>query len=234
MRRLVPLVLVAVAAVAASAPAAAPSCRLVRDPRGDGRWFTSYTPTPADGLDADSDLDIVSADIATDAKQITAVVRTVTLRADDPQAPTGRSYWVLFVVGEQRYYIEAVTAAVGNDTGEVFRETSRTPDEPTGAGESSAEGLGRAAVRFDHAKAEVRMTAPLSYFASHTPLSKGRQIRGIEAMSFHQQGFGAGRQSLPNGSVVDWGGGGAANGIDVATTKQTYTVGAPSCVVVGR
>jgi hypothetical protein len=81
------LVLVGSGVVAsASAKSAAPVCNLLTDAKGDGAGF----------VDSSAGLDIVTADVASDAKNVTAVVRLAAAppSAGDPNAPEGASYYV--------------------------------------------------------------------------------------------------------------------------------------------
>lgn len=222
---------VALLALTPAALAAPKACRLVTDPAGDGR-ATGHTSTPyTDDVYDSTDLDILSADVATDAKNITAVVRLKTLRAEDPDSPTGRSWDLWFVVGEQRYIMMATVAPDGYRA-IVYRQLHDT--RYNGNGATAAEGIGRAKVVLDLARAEVRMTAPLSLFVPHTPIVRGHAIRDLASWSYHHTGVGGGRHSLPNGHVVDYGSGGVGNSIDSATSTKAYVVGTPSCVAVGR
>ncbi|MDT7572815.1 MAG: hypothetical protein QOE05_2989, partial [Actinomycetota bacterium] len=203
----------------------------VVDPAGDDR-ITGNTSTPySDDLYDSSDLDIVSADIATDAKNLTAVVRLSTLHETDPESPTGRMWELFFVVGEQRYVISSRVVFDKHD-GYVYRETTR--HEEGGNGASSAAGIGEAKVVLDYARAEVRATAPLSYFTPYTPIYKGAPITHLEAWSYHFDGVGGDRYELPNDLVVDYGSGGAGDSVDSARSTKYYLAGGKSCVVVGR
>src|SRR3982751_4828473 len=71
----------------AKAKAVKPVCNLVQDAKGDAG--ANNIP----GADGD---DIVSADVASDATTLTGVIRLAALQANDPQAPFGRNYSVLF------------------------------------------------------------------------------------------------------------------------------------------
>ena len=221
----------ALLALSPAALAAPKACRLVTAPAGDGR-ATGHTSTPyTDDVYDSTDLDILSADVATDAKNITAVVRLKTLRENDPDSPTGRSWDVSFLVGEQRYIMMATVAPDGH-RGIVYRQLHDT--RYSGNGATTAEGIGPAKVVFDHKRAEVRMTAPLSHFVPHTPIIRGHAIRDLSSWSYHHAGVGGGRHSLPNGHVVDYGSGGVGSSIDGATSTKVYVAGTASCVAVGR
>jgi hypothetical protein len=212
--------------------APAPVCKLVTDPAGDDKASSDSTSTPyTDDVYDSSDLDILSADVATDAKNITAVIRTRTLHADDPDSPTGRMWQFFFVVGEQRYVLSGAKTFDGSHA-MVYRETADY--EEGGNGATMGEGIGRAKVAFDYRRAEVRITAPLSYFKPYTAIDKGRLLRDLMVWSFHDYGTSGTRQNVTDDYVVDIGGGGAASSIDGARSTKTYAAGARSCVVVGR
>src|SRR5262245_27463636 len=67
-------------------PKPKPVCNLVTDPAGDASLLAG-----ASGQGYDASLDIISADVASDGKTITAVVRVKTLAkpANDTAAPLG-------------------------------------------------------------------------------------------------------------------------------------------------
>ena len=223
---------VALLALSPAALAAPKSCRLLVDPAGDDRVTTDSTTTPqTEDVYDSSDLDVVSADVASNAKNITAVVRTTTLHESDPESPTGRKWDVLFVVGEQRYIMSATTAPDGY-RGIVYRETADY--EEGGYGATAGEGIGRAKVDLDYKRKEVRITAPLSHFAPYTSISHGRHVRNIEVWAFHHYGTGGGRVETPTDFVVDYGSGGAGHSVDHGVTKKTYVAGSASCVAVPR
>jgi hypothetical protein len=231
MRRLAPVIAVAVLLTAAPHAVGAPkACRLVVDPKGDDRVNGDTRHPALDDVYDDSDLDVVSADLATDARNVTAVVRLATLRQTDPDSPTGRMYWFSFVAGEQRYTLSATLGADGT-SGIVYRETKRYEDGSTGV--ATGEGIGSAVVRPSWAKAELTITAPLSVFAPHTPLTRDRLLRELQVFTFHHYGTG-GQRHEAGGRVVLWGSGGAGDSVDIATSKKTYAPGSPSCVAVGR
>ena len=224
---------VALLALSPAALAAPKSCNLLVDPRGDDHATSDHTTTPqTEDVYDSSDLDVVSADVATNAKYLTAVVRTTTLQESDPESPTGRMWQLMFVVGEQRYVMSAMLAPDGS-RGAVYRETADY--EEGGYGATAGEGIGPAAVSFDFKRREVRMTAPLSLFAPYASISKGRVIRNLDVWTFHFYGTGGGRVETPVADwVVDWGGGGFAHSVDHGAGTKSYVAGSPSCVAVPR
>ena len=235
LRRLTPFAAaVTVLSVAGSAGAAPRYCRLVTDPKGDGVATVHQAPPAVDDAADDGDLDILSADVASNRTHVTAVIRLATLRgATSPDSPTGRAWDLSFVVAEQRYIVHAAAGPEGYG-GIVYRVTFEEDHGDFGA--YTGEGIGSATVTLDTKAREVRITAPLSHFASWTPITPDRRLGGLRAITYTYAGTG-GRVSyrVPNtdyGAYV--GGGGAGRSVDVALSKKTYQVGAASCVAVGR
>jgi hypothetical protein len=229
MRRLAPVIAAAVLLTAPNAFGAPAACRLVVDPKGDDR-VNGDTGSPAlDDVYDDSDLDVVSADVATDARNVTTVVRTATLRESDPDSPTGRMYWFSFAVGRQTYTV-AATLTVDGRYGVVYRDTQ--PYQEGGVAGDIGEILGSAVVRADFARSEVRVTAPLTYFA-RTPIGRGTRLTGLRAWTFHQYGTAGQRHQVAD-RVVMWGAAGYGTGVDAASSARTYVAGSASCVAVGR
>lgn len=193
----------ATAGLAGAAPAK-PACNLVQDPKGDG---TGFVFTDEDYLPNDPNLDLISGDIATDAKTVTAVIRTDALAMSDPAAPTGRAYYANFFVGGKQLYLAVRLDAAGNGT------------YTGGHIENTRQGLGAATGVIDVAKKEVRISAPLSLFASQASLKPGTKITDLNLLA--QRYIGAA-------------GPGATPSADAAEGGKTYTAGAKSCVVVGK
>ncbi|HEV2889082.1 MAG TPA: hypothetical protein VGX28_01765 [Frankiaceae bacterium] len=203
---------VAALAVAPAATAGAPACNLVVDPRGDAR--TGDLPP---GVYASPDQDIVGADIASNKRHLTAVVRLASLRELDTDAPTGRSYVVEFTVAGKPYSLHATYGPDGYQ-GVAW-------DDATGSG------LGNASVVLDHQQRQVRITAPAALFGA----VPGRTVAGITAKAGHRYGTNA-PKAVPAaagyGAYV--GGAGADSVVDTATTSRTYVAGSASCVTPAR
>ena len=195
--------LAAATGVAAAAPAAKPSCNLVTDAKGDGGIATSS-----------GDVDILSADIASNAKVITAVIRLDGDPASfNPQAPGGKNYYLSFVApgSEQPQFLSAEYDPVAGasyhsgyeeDVNGVGNKTS-DPDAVAGSVKGNV----------------ITITAPLSAFSSRTSLKPGKKLTGLTAEVF----------ALIGTSVT---GGLLANADDAAGTS--YTTGGASCVVPGK
>jgi hypothetical protein len=203
-----------------AAPRSAPSCRLVTDAANDDVGAGSGT----DAAFRDADLDIISADVATDASRLVAVIKTRTLRAADTDSPTGRTYDLTFVSGEQRYSVTAYIAPDGTDA-QVAREDKRLPDEKSFAR------IGSGKVVWDYAHGEVRVTAPLSLFAPYTPITRSRPLHGFTVIASKHAGTG-GNNVTQAGQTLQYGGGGLSTVVDDAASNRTYVPGTASCVAV--
>jgi hypothetical protein len=195
------LVVVVTAGVAGAAPrAAAPLCKLLTDPAND-----STLP----GRPYDASLDIVSADVANDAKTLTAVLRLAKLTADDVMAPTGRFYTVRWV-----YKSTGVN-------GQLSVEIS-----PTGT--ATWGGVGARTV-VDLVKSELRISAPIDGLSGHPLFAPTERLVGIGAVS------DLGVPVVPSDSAPNLQTGVTVVGAggDDGTSKAEYPVGARSCVKPG-
>ncbi|HWL36915.1 MAG TPA: hypothetical protein VNQ77_12030 [Frankiaceae bacterium] len=225
-RRLVPAAaLGGVLLLSSSAGAAPRSCQLVKDPRGDMH--------PVAPVGSDNDLDILSADLATDKTYVTAVVRTVSMRgATSPDSPTGRAWEVWFTAGEETFIMAAHALANGYD-GIVYHVDGEYEAGPE-AGAYTGTGIGPARVTFDTVRREVRITAPLRHFTPFASIVRGRILHNLRAGAFKMVGNGPVSQSTPLGYGTWIGSGGVGTSQDLAFSKRTYDPGTPSCVAVGK
>ena len=207
--RAVPVVALLATALATGPAPATTYCRLLVDPPRD------ETPHPAvaSGTLGDwPDYDAVGADVATDARDMTLVVR---LRGITPMtAPFGGYYRLTFWVGEAEYAFQV----------------ERFPDK-TDAWVSTWEVTGGSVVTpttfaiftpvVDVAHGELRGTVALSAFPKATKVRRGTQIRLKQVSTVMYVGTSA---VHPTG-----------DGMDTATDgPAAYRAGAPSCVRVGR
>ena len=184
-----------------------PVCKLVEDAAGDTFLLRSQDGAGAFGPQDDG-MDIVSADLASNAKTLTGVIRVKKLGAST--SPGGVSFDINFLsaASESPLYVRAVVPSSGTPTAEAGSRESllvTSVSAPLGAG----------TVVVDQAKNEVRFSFPLSHF---TP------VGGLKAGS--KLSFG----DVTTGRAA----GTRAVFADVSTTAKTYTVGAPSCVVPGK
>ncbi|HVF19756.1 MAG TPA: hypothetical protein VNA14_05900 [Mycobacteriales bacterium] len=206
-----------VAGPASGAPRAA--CQLVTDPEGDGGMWGQVPPgTPA----YPTSLDILSADIATNAKQFTAVIRVSQLQSFEQGSPTGIGFAIHVTVNKQRFRL-AASRNPGSDP--VFTMEGRIEyvgDENNGGATYGLIGLIDGI--FDEDASEIRMTAPMKNF---TPkVQRGARFNDLRLWSYYEAGYASDTENRR-----PWGG--ANHSADRAESKATYAAGAPSCVKVG-
>ena len=170
----------------------APACNLITDPAGD------VTAVPSDNLD------ILSGDIASNAKSLTAVIRVAKLATSDSTAPTGMAYNLRFQVDGDAatYYLLSSNTPT---TGQVFEYGTVATNVLTKVGDATGV--------IDMAKNEIRITAPLDFGG----LKSGAKIGALQA--FSQRRFVA-LLAGADSTVID--------------DTKTYKAGAPSCVTVGK
>lgn len=193
---------IAGAGTAVAAPKPKPVCNLITDPRGDGGVVT-----------ASDDMDIVSGDIATNGKAITAVLRLAgDPTAVNPQALGGKNFYVSFLTKDSdrpQFLSASFDPVTGATYGTGYQE--------------DVNGVGNKTSDADPAIGSVKgsvitITAPLSAFSSRVNLKPGHRLMSLTAEVFALIGTGAT--------------GGALYDADDATGKG-YVTGAPSCVKVG-
>ena len=155
-------------------------------------------------------LDITSVDVASDAKNITAVVRVTKLAKTAQSAPGGLSFRVQFATPDQsdeNLYLNAFT----NGSADAFSAGTRAITANVATKLADVTGV------FDLVKNEVRITAPLATFAK-------QGVKPGVVVSF--DGLD---QTASRGLAAD-----RAAFADVALSEKSYTLGAPSCVVPGK
>lgn len=182
-----------------------PVCNLVTDPASDSGPLAPEGQTSGPGYD--SSLDIVSADVASDAKNVTAVVRVKQLAPNtstspDPNSPLGREWRFNLVIGGHSYGLAAFDGPLG-------------PNFTTGTNGGV----------IDTAHNEIRITEPISAMPFGVPKNTVMNSFDITAYSALQLDSAAGFGDATPLSKED-----EATG--KATTK--YLAWAPSCVKVGK
>jgi hypothetical protein len=204
----------AASAVAATKPK--PVCQIIKDAAGDAE-YNGAVP----GADGD---DLTSADLASDGKKITAVLRLAAVAANDPMAPLGRGYFVEF--GAKGSDSNLFLSARPYPTGTKFVYGYSAPDPNTGINTSYT--IGDATGSVSPEKKEVRITAPNTGFApSGTKLPKNTKLLTPTATVYRIAGQGLVPSQSVAGQRVPIGG--LLLPFDDATGKN-YTVGALSCV----
>lgn len=184
-------------------PKPKPVCNLVTDPKGNEGPSQNGQGWP------DPALDIVSADIASNAKYLTVAIRVAKLTIPDPQAPAGVYYSFSFVGSQSQigHFLDVRIAPTASGT---WAPVWQDGTHGTGV--------------IDTAHNEIRITQPLSFFGSgaNALVPGGPPLHNFTAQSdWANPGL---EQGLTNGRM-----GQVAN-----NTAGTYVMGTPSCVPVGH
>jgi len=196
------------APVAPEALAAKPVCRIVQDARGDAEY-------PTNGVPGDDGDDLLSADLASDGKVLTAVWRLAALRVLNPAAPAGQNFVVDFKVtgSPGHYYVGASTHPAGADFVYGVVESGNLGGQ--------LHELGQAKGQLDPGRNEVRLSVPTKAFAQvRANISRGRRIFGIDVSS---------NRALTPRPLTSPAVGAVQLTFDSADGR-TYLVGTPSCV----
>lgn len=191
----------------------------MRDPAEDNYAYG------VEGVRGDSDLDLISADVATDSRQLTAVIRTDTLRDQEPYAP-GKSYDFYFRIAEVTFLVKATTG-MGSESYILYAQNRAVGADDPYSG--FFDQLGEVTGVFDVAKREIRATVPLDLMARYYEVRRGVVVSEFFVISFIH--YGEGRTTLLDGFS---GPSGASSRQDEARSDATYKAGTPSCVKVGK
>ena len=205
--------------VAVAAPAPKPVCQLVKDAKGDA----TYNNVPGD-----SSVDITSADVASDGKTITGVIRVDKVVNPNPQAPAGQAWFVKFNVKGAPEIL--FLSARAYPTGDKFVFGYTAPDPNTDVNTSYT--LGTATGVIDTAKNEIRIsTAAAGFKVAKANIVKGAKLSGLLADSWRIAGQGAvpSQEVGPARAPL----GGFLLPFDSAT-GGSYVVGTKSCVALGK
>lgn len=180
-----------------------PVCNLVTDPADDAKDFLILTGALPSSEPA---LDIISGDVATDAKNLTAVVRVKDLSGTST-SPTGRTYYFYFTVGSTQFFLNADDDAISGKSGGVGYVGT--------TGRASLTGGVAPTVVWDTAKNEIRMTTPLSSFASKETIKPKTKLTALNILA----------QRLMVAITPT---------ADTTAEGKDYSAGALSCVKVGK
>lgn len=213
-----------VAPAAVAGPKAAPSCNTITDPAGDTFAARSQDQQAIYGPQDDS-LDVVSGDLASDGKVVTAVVRIKKLSRAISTSPTGMSTGIEFVIGGGDTVVR-LQAVLVTGQADRFEVTSIAADALPNTPSTY---VGAVTGVVDLPKNEVRISAPVALLAPFGPVTKGTKLFPGEA------------QSATTGRATPWqtttaGAPASTRGTyaDVAIGGKAVVVGAPSCVVPGK
>lgn len=211
MRRRLVVLLSVLAVGGIAAPRAAVGgpavCNLIVDRAGDANNFAG----------ADGSLDVVSADLASDATTVTAVFRLKKFDAVSPGAPQGRHYYLLFQPAKPtiRLFLN-VTVLQGGVARYAWGAIE--PIEGTGItfyNDGQYGVLNPATGFIDAGKNEIHVSALVKDVAAKGDVKPEGTIKRLEAATF----YSAGLFIFPS---------------DTATAKTNYVAGTPSCVKPGK
>lgn len=212
------------APVAVAATRLAPSCNTITDAKGDTFAARSQDQQGVYGPQEDG-LDITSADLASDGKVVTAVVRIAALSRAIPLSPTGITTGIEFAIGasDSLVRLQAVLVTGQPDRFEVTAIAGDAlPNTP-------ATYVGEATGVVDLAKKEVRISAPAALLAPYGPVKLGAKLfpgpnqSATAARAVPPLTSTAGQPATTRGPFAD-----------VAIGGKPVVVGAPSCVVPGK
>jgi hypothetical protein len=195
------------ASAATKAAAPKPSCNLLTDDKGDAHFLVSAAPN-------DPNLDIVSADVASDAKTFTAVLRLASFAGVDPQSPLGRGYYVQFEPPKADFPVYFNMETTPDGTRYTWGDT-----ETLATGNGSYKKQGDATGVVDAAKGEIRISVPLADLASFVKIRPGAKIANLTASATAVLGT-----SVTGGLVAT---------VDDGASAASYVAGSPSCVKPG-
>lgn len=207
------LVVVGPADAAAKKPK--PVCNLIKSPPGDAAVLGVGDPNI-------NTMDILSADIAADKKNVTAVIRVKKLATTAPTgAPTGMTWRFGFKLEDFTFGM----AAHADPTGAVHYDASYSSPGINTLYGADLPG------RLDFARNEIHITAPTSLFAAQATIKPGKELTNLTALT-------AGEVSVPDKTRKVAAGGtvfqSAPLGYNNAKGSDGYVVGTSSCVTPGK
>jgi hypothetical protein len=192
-----------VASAAVKKPAAKPVCNLVTDAAGDATGFiVTGTPLPNDAV-----RDILSADVASDASNVTAVVRLAAIGADST-SPTGGAVYFNFSIGDTKVFL---TATLTGST------ATYAAGDFTGAN-GGRHTIGPVTGLIDPATKSIHITAPANTWSETVKV--GTKLNTFDVLAQRYIG------TAPAGGVTPT--------ADEATSDKVYTGGQKSCVTPGK
>jgi hypothetical protein len=196
-----------------AAPSAA--CHFATSPK-DNSWPSGFVG-PA-GSAASGNLDIVSLDLSSDAKQITVRIGVRDLNQHDPVGAVGVQYDVRGDIATKRIHLDAAIQAVGNEFYgfvENLGEASGQPEQVQTPGTNT-----NLTGKLDPGTSTITITAPLTALQLNFPLRVGREraLKNWYVASYRMAG-------TRTSGGVDFPG-------DHAGTKRQYAIGEHPCGVI--
>ena len=210
---------------AVASPPTTRVCHLITDARGDAGLTFGGPSGQVEVLPGGPTDDLLSADVASDGRTVTAVLRLAALEQPDPAAPTGHSYLLTFRVSGAPVdqFLEARTYPTGTQFDYGTLETDA-------AGDPYSHVAGRARGVLDLTRKEVRIHVSAALLLPRGKVRKGTVLIAPTAITDRWWGQGLVPSPSVAGVVVPLGGTGT--GFDRADGGD-YVVGTPSCVRPG-
>jgi hypothetical protein len=213
-------------------PKPKPVCNLVTDVADDAPFDPVGSGAPQ--MPEDANGDILSADLASDGKFVTAVIRVKSLATPDSTFPLAHFYMLSWTVPghDTPVYLGGIAdpnPAAGTVFGPQFVFGDGGSFGPSGA--LLYYNIDSTAVKgtIDSAKNTITMSVPISAISKFGKFTPGNTFSGLQAVS----------QALINGPVLPQNvapvGGSIAWSFpeDSADGTKSYSAGAPSCVKPG-
>ena len=213
-------------------PKLKPVCNLVTDPAGDAPF--DPVGTGLSQVPNDPNGDILSADLSSDAKNVTAVIRVKNIATPGTDYPLAHLYMLSWTVPghDSPVYLSGVVdpnPAAGTVFGSQYVFGDGGTVGPGGALFYYNVGAKNVKGTIDTAKNTITLSVPISALKGYGNFAPGATFTGLEAST----------QALINGPLLPTNapavGGSVAWGFqeDVADGSKNYTAGAPSCVKPG-
>src|SRR3954451_2385113 len=208
-------------------------CNLLTDPTGDALF--DPVGTGLSQFPADPNGDILSADVASDARNVTAVLRLKSLASPDTTYPLAHFYMVSWYVrGHATPVYLGGTLDPNPAAGTVFGPQfvfgyAGSQDAATFTFSYYNIGSSKVKATIDTAKKTLTLSVPISAISSYGKFTPGAKFSGISAQT----------QALVNGPVFPQNepllGGSSGVGFqeDTADGGKDYVAGSPSCVKPG-
>jgi hypothetical protein len=193
-----------------------PVCHLVTDPRGDAETLAvPHVP----GTDTD---DLLSADVASDGRTVTAVLRLVAMQSPDPVAPGGRGYVLTFARrgGPTTYFLAARTYLTG-----TRYQYGVYADDLLGRSYVKVLGLGTGTI--STTRREVRVNAPVAGLLPRGTRN-GTTLVELRASVYRQWG----QEPMEDPDLAPVHVPMVATAVDEGVGDR-YVIGTPSCVKPG-
>ncbi|HVE74708.1 MAG TPA: hypothetical protein VNA30_06445 [Mycobacteriales bacterium] len=207
--------------VVVPAAQAAPACKnLLVDPAGDADHLN--TGEPGRMVEDGRVVDLLSADLASDRKQLTVVMRTKGKRSEGGTDYLDHSWTLSFSTASERFHAAAYQTKVGGAHFNLWRVIAGddVPEDEGGPSGSVGEGVDTVVTgTIDEAKGLIRMQVPLDAFAEFGGL--GAKLTRIRVITWS----GNGAYDKQAGNIA-----GSYGSTDFGRTDTSYRVGARGCV----